>query len=50
MQSALGLTLRISSSQRLPYRREILELKDGGQLAVDFLGEDENKDVGDDDK
>lgn len=50
MQSALGLNLRISSSQRLPYRREILELKDGGQLAVDFLGEDENKDVSDDDK
>ncbi|ODN05211.1 Phospholipase ABHD3 [Orchesella cincta] len=50
LQSALGLNLRISSKETLPYRREILELKDGGQLAVDFLGENENKDVADDEK
>ncbi|CAL8148309.1 unnamed protein product [Orchesella dallaii] len=50
LQSALGLNLRISSKETLPYRREILELKDGGQLAVDFLGEQENKDVADDEK
>jgi len=39
LQSALGLSLRIAHTQRLPYTRDILELKDGGQLGVDFLGE-----------
>lgn len=39
MQSALGLNLRIAKAEKLPYRREILKLNDGGQLAVDFLGE-----------
>jgi abhydrolase domain-containing protein 1/3 len=39
LQSALGLNLRISRNERLPYRRDVLHLKDGGQLALDFLGE-----------
>jgi predicted alpha/beta-fold hydrolase len=39
LQSALGLNLRISRFEKLPYQREILKLKDGGQLGLDFLGE-----------
>lgn len=39
LQSALGLNLRIARTEKLPYRRQILQLQDGGQLAVDFLGE-----------
>lgn len=36
-QSALGLSLRISHSNRLPYKRQVLDLADGGQLALDIL-------------
>jgi abhydrolase domain-containing protein 1/3 len=42
LQSALGLNLRMSATVKLPYTREIISLKDGGQLGLDFLGEQEN--------
>ncbi|CAG7834265.1 unnamed protein product [Allacma fusca] len=43
LQSIFGLKLRLPNSHKLPYSREILRMKDGGEIGLDFL-EPENVD------
>jgi abhydrolase domain-containing protein 1/3 len=38
MQTIFGLTKRIPNFVKMPYRREIFNLKDGGDLGLDFIG------------
>jgi len=37
LQSILGLTRRVTHPGKLPYERQIFDLADGGQLALDYL-------------
>ena len=37
LQSILGLSLRLPDSYFLPYNREIIKLKDGGEIGLDFI-------------
>ncbi|OXA58857.1 Abhydrolase domain-containing protein 1 [Folsomia candida] len=44
LQSVMGLRLRLSPAFKLPYRREIVTLLDGGQVGIDFLEPTQKKD------
>jgi predicted alpha/beta-fold hydrolase len=37
LQSIMGLFQRISESEKIPYKRDIVTLNDGGELALDCL-------------
>ncbi|CAL8110556.1 unnamed protein product [Orchesella dallaii] len=41
LQSVMGLRLRLSPTFKLPYRREIVPLSDGGEVGIDFMEPDE---------
>jgi len=43
IQSILGLSQRLPSSLKLSYSREIFQLSDGGEVALDFLGPPKNQ-------
>ncbi|ODM96292.1 Phospholipase ABHD3 [Orchesella cincta] len=37
LQTILGLSQRVTSPNKLPYRREIFTLSDGGEVALDYM-------------